>query len=337
MKVIADQKRRVSVETFLIEISRNPLKTRSSNRRIRFPDTNHPRKTMKIPANAAVFAAILAATQLLPADIPVKPGEKVAFLGDSITQAGQGSPGGYCQLVASGLAANGVKIELIGAGISGHKSNQMLERLDRDVLDKHPQWMTLSCGVNDVWHGANGVPLEDYKKNITSIIDKAQAANVKVVILTSTMIGEDQKNANNQKLIAYNDFLRTLAKEKKCLLADLNEEMQTALAEAVKSQPKPPNGNYLTGDGVHMNFAGNQMMATGVLKGLGLNAAELAKAANAWLDIPNVTAVAAKLELSGRQAKQLEKLAAERKVSVDKLVNEELAKSMDALLKSNKH
>ena len=292
---------------------------------------------MKFPTTTVVFSAVIAASQLLQAAIPVKPGDKVAFLGDSITQAGQGSPGGYCQLVISGLAANGVKAELIGAGISGHKSNQMLERLDRDVLSKKPQWMTLSCGVNDVWHGANGVPLEDYKKNITSIVDKAQAAGVKVVILTSTMIGEDQPNPNNQKLIAYNDFLRSLAKDKQCLLADLNAEMQSALAEAMKSQPKPANGKYLTADGVHMNSAGNQMMAMGVLKGFGLSPAELAKAANAWLDIPNTSNVSAKLDLTARQAKQLEKLAADRKLSVDQLVQDEFHKSVDALLKSAKH
>ena len=43
-------------------------------------------------------------------------------------------------------------------------------RLDRDVISKKPDWMTLSCGVNDVWHGKRGVNLEDYKKNIASII-----------------------------------------------------------------------------------------------------------------------------------------------------------------------
>lgn len=51
----------------------------------------------------------------------------------------------------------------------------------------------------------------------------------------------------NQKLVSYNEFIRSLAKEKKCLLADLNGEMQSALADAVKSQPKPHNkSNYLT-------------------------------------------------------------------------------------------
>ena len=68
----------------------------------------------------------------------VKSGEKIAFLGDSITAQGAGGPGGYVRLVISGLEANGVKAEAIPAGISGHKSNQMLERLEKDVLNKKP-------------------------------------------------------------------------------------------------------------------------------------------------------------------------------------------------------
>ncbi len=40
------------------------------------------------------------------------------------------------------------------------------------------------------------------------------------------MIREDQATAENQKLLPYNDFLRALATEKKCLLADLNADMQ---------------------------------------------------------------------------------------------------------------
>ena len=78
--------------------------------------------------------------------ILVKSGDKVAFLGDSITAQGWSSPVGYVRLVIAGLEANGVKAVPIPAGIGGHKSNQMLARLQKDVLDKQPQWMTLSCG-----------------------------------------------------------------------------------------------------------------------------------------------------------------------------------------------
>ncbi len=203
--------------------------------------------------------------------IPIKSGQKIAFLGDSITAAGA-RDGGYCRLVIEGLKKEGIEVTGVFAGISGHKSNQMLGRLDKDVLVHEPDVMTLSCGVNDVWHGAKGVALPDYKKNITAIVDKAQGAGIKVVMLTSTMIKEKQDNALNQKLVPYNAFIRELAETKKCLLADMNADMQ----ESLKTFPADaPKGKQLTRDGVHMNALGNRMMARGVLKALGVSEANL--------------------------------------------------------------
>jgi lysophospholipase L1-like esterase len=221
--------------------------------------------------------SILALPIIAEAEIAVKTGEKVAFLGDSITQGGWNDPKGYVRLTVAGLKANGVEIEVIPAGISGHKSNQMLERLERDVLSKKPQWMTLSCGVNDVWHGVKGVPLEEYKKNIREIVDKCAEAKVKVVILTATVIKEQLDNADNQKLAAYNDFLRELAKEKQLPLADLNAMFQARIKEA-----NTPDNKVLTKDGVHMNDAGNEVMAEGVLRAIGVTDAEFAKVKEAW-------------------------------------------------------
>lgn len=225
----------------------------------------------------AASAALLLGSTAQGAEIAVKSGEKIAFMGDSITQAGA-RPNGYLRLVISGLEAAGVKTEAIPAGISGHKSNQMLKRLDKDVLSKKPDWMTLSCGVNDVWHGVRGVNLEDYKVNITKIVEQCEAAKVKVMILTSTMIREDAGNKENQKLDTYNAFLKELAKEKKLLLADLNADMKAAVAAAEDKK----KGKLLTSDGVHMNPDGNKMMATGVLKAFGLSAEQLKKAQASW-------------------------------------------------------
>lgn len=232
---------------------------------------------MNIGRMAAMAVVVMGSTMALAAELPVKDGQKIAFMGDSITAAGA-KPKGYVSLTIKGLEANGVKATAIPAGISGHKSNQMLARLEKDVLSKKPDWMTLSCGVNDVWHGARGVSLEDYKVNITKIVDQCQAAGVKVMILTATMIKEAQTNELNQKVIPYNDFLRALAAEKKCLLADLNADMQAAIAKAGPDK----KGNILTGDGVHMNGAGNEMMALGVLKAFGLSEEQLQKAQKSW-------------------------------------------------------
>jgi lysophospholipase L1-like esterase len=254
-------------------------------------------------------------------DIPVKDGEKIAFLGDSITQGGMG-PTGYVTLVIQGLKANGVNATAIGAGISGHKSNDMLARVQRDVIDKKPDWMTLSCGVNDVWHGAKGVPLDQYKQNITQIVEKVQAAGIKVMILTATMITENPEEPNNQKLAAYNEFLRELAKEKKCLLGELNGAMQKELDAREKAGQK--RGRLLTGDGVHMNPFGNVMMATGVLRGFGLDDAQIAKATEAFMDIPS--GATASVPLTLRQYAALEAAAAKEGKSVQDLLRAALEK-----------
>jgi lysophospholipase L1-like esterase len=272
---------------------------------------------------AALFLSLAAG------DLPVKDGDKIAFLGDSITQGGMG-PTGYVSLVIHGLKTHGVNATAIGAGISGHKSNDMLARLQRDVLDKKPHWMTLSCGVNDVWHGAKGVPLEDYRKNITQIVDQAQGAGIKVMILTATMIGEKADEANNQKLEPYNEFLRALAKEKKCLLGDLNADMHRELDEKEKAGGK--RGNLLTSDGVHMNPRGNMMMAAGVLKGFGLDDAQLSKAKDAWLDIPGGATVAPQVKLTLRQLAALEAAAAKDGKSVQQVLQAALEKEVNGLL-----
>ena len=235
--------------------------------------------TQAVRAMACVVTVPLLTCFAVAGDIQVKDGEKIAFLGDSIT-AGGNAPLGYVGMVISGLEANGVKATKIPAGVSGHKSDQMLARLQRDVIDKKPDWMTLSCGVNDVWHGARGVKLEDYKTNITEIVTRAEKAGIKVMILTSTMITEDAKAGNNVKLAAYNAFLAELAKSKGCLLADLNADMQKAIAAAVEAGAKP--GRILTRDGVHMNPFGNAMMATGILRAFGLDDQQIAKANARW-------------------------------------------------------
>ncbi|MFK7910103.1 MAG: SGNH/GDSL hydrolase family protein [Akkermansiaceae bacterium] len=261
------------------------------------------------------------------ADIMIQKGDKIAFLGDSITQAGA-RPGGYCNLIIEALNKKGLEVTPKYAGISGHKSNQMLARLEKDVLSHKPQWMTLSCGVNDVWHGQRGVKLEDYKKNITSIVDQAQAAGIKVIILTSTMIREDQANALNQKLKGYNDFLVQLSKEKKCLLADLNGLMQ----ETIKTMEKNSKGNTVTSDGVHMNSAGNMMMAKGILKVMGFTAEELKVTEKAWANIPGTNQIRLNVKLSHAELEILEKEAKAQGKSIQQVFDETLQSKKAELL-----
>ena len=72
-----------------------------------------------------ILSQSLYAQNTVKSKIPVASGHKIAFLGDSITAAGA-RPGGYCQLVLHGLKKEGIDVSGVFAGISGHKSNQML-------------------------------------------------------------------------------------------------------------------------------------------------------------------------------------------------------------------
>lgn len=214
----------------------------------------------------------------------VKNGEKIAFLGDSITQFGD-RPDGYVRLVMDGLKRAGVNAVAIPAGISGNKSNDMLRRLP-GVLEKKPDWLLLSCGVNDVGHGKSGVELPDFKKNVASILDQAKAAGVKVMILTPTTHTEQLDSANNKKLAGYCEFLRQEAADRKLLLADLNKKMQDELIAK-----KNLKGLKLTIDNLHMNGYGNQMMAAGVLEAFGVTPAEIESFRKEWNKIPSMAPV----------------------------------------------
>jgi lysophospholipase L1-like esterase len=272
---------------------------------------------------ALTIALSLFFTRFASADLLLKDGDKVAFLGDSITAQGWEFPGGYVKLTVAGLQTLGVKIVPIPAGVGGNTSQDMLARFQADVLSKKPDWLTISCGVNDVWHGAGGVALEPYEKNITSMVDQAQAAGIKVLIMTATVIGEDD-NDNNKKLAAYNDFLHQLATQRHLPVAEENAAFQAA----IKAGPSlPDHSPILTADGVHPTPDGAQVMASALLAGFGATPAQVTQVQQAWLDMPE-SAVARSWQgfgisapLTLKQYNVLKAIATSKKVNTQTLVD----------------
>ena len=64
-----------------------------------------------------------------------------------------------------------------------------------------------------------------------------------------------------------------------CIRDSLNADMQAGLKKFPADAPK---GKQLTSDGVHMNKAGNVMMARGVAKAFGLTDKQLDSSAKSW-------------------------------------------------------
>ena len=84
------------------------------------------------------------------AEEPLKKNDRIVFLGDSITAAGV-RKSGYVTLSSAAItkAHPDLNIEVIGAGIGGHKVPDCQKRLDRDVLQKKPTIVFIYIGIND--------------------------------------------------------------------------------------------------------------------------------------------------------------------------------------------
>lgn len=220
-----------------------------------------------------LFAMALSLVGPAPKDTPqqlqLKAGDKIVAIGDSITQGG-----GYLRDIDAALAQQypDLKIpKVVNKGISGQKAEDLIKRFQKDVVDQKPAVVTISIGINDVWHRL-GNPHDEkvlaaYRENVTKMVDMAQAAGIKVILLTPTVIQEDANSEGNKRLVMYVQAEKEIAADKHCQLVDLHEMFLTAL----KKKPQDTKGNWLTGDGVHMKPLGDAIMAAGVLRALGVS------------------------------------------------------------------
>lgn len=216
----------------------------------------------------AVTAALLMVAGTAAAEL--KKGDRVVFLGDSITQAGAG-PGGYVTLVRESLDKDhkDLGVEVIGAGISGNKVPDLERRLERDVLSKKPTVVVIYIGINDVWHSTSGkgTSKDAYEKGLVNLIDQIQKAGSRVILCTATVIGEktDGSNPLDKMLDEYCDISREVAAKEKVPLLDLRKAF---LAHLKEHNPENKDRGILTGDTVHLNAEGNKFVANQMLTAL---------------------------------------------------------------------
>jgi lysophospholipase L1-like esterase len=188
----------------------------------------------------------------------------VIFFGDSITEAAV-KPGGYIRLMDSIISAanKSSQYELIGAGISGNKIYDLYLRIEDDVIKQRPDIVVIYVGVNDVWHKASSGTGTDYSKFgrfYEAVVNKLQAAGAKVIICTPAVIGErtDHSNQQDGDLNLYSQWLRKFSNDRKIPLVDLRDSF---LRYNLANNPQNKESGILTTDRVHLNAAGNGLVA----------------------------------------------------------------------------
>jgi lysophospholipase L1-like esterase len=198
--------------------------------------------------------------------IKLQKGDRLVFFGDSITAQGGSSKTGYINLMKDYLKSKykDLDLELIGAGIGGHKVPNLQARVDKDVIAKKPTIVFIYIGINDVWHADfnAGTPKDKYEAGLKEIIGKIQKSGAKVILCTPSVIGEktDGSNKHDAKLDEYSDVSRAVAKEMKVEVCDLRKGFMNYL-KANNPEPKKKEAGILTTDRVHLSAAGDRFVA----------------------------------------------------------------------------
>jgi acyl-CoA thioesterase-1 len=134
------------------------------------------------------------------------PRPAIVALGDSLT-AGRGvDPAlNYPSRLQRKIDEEGYAYRVLNFGVSGDTSAQGLRRLD-SILKIKPAIVIVELGAND---GLRGMPAEVTKQNLTAIVERLQAAGVKVALAGMQV----PPNYGPQYTVSFRSIFRDIAKK----------------------------------------------------------------------------------------------------------------------------
>jgi len=193
----------------------------------------------------------------------LKPGDRVVFLGDSITAQAL-----YTKLVEDFVTAfrPELKVEFFNAGVGGDTTWGALSRLDKDVLAQNPTVVTICFGMNDAGYRptVDSQRLDRYRKSLEELIARLKPV-ARVVLLTPPAVDEDRSEGlkgYNQTLAAFVQAVQEIGQKHRLRVVDTYHPMLEALKRGKVQDP----AFTLIPDGVHPQEPGQLVMAIQILK-----------------------------------------------------------------------
>ena len=177
-------------------------------------------------------------------------GKRVVLLGNSITEH-------WVEMHPAFFADN----RLIGRGISGQTSQEMLVRFRTDVINLKPKVVVICAGTNDIAENAGHYREDNTVGNIETMLMMAKQAKMKVIV--ASVLPTDSYPWNTSvtgvadKVMSLNRRLQALAKKYKATYLDL-------FSATVSQDGRTMNAAF-TYDGVHPTLAGYAVMEQALL------------------------------------------------------------------------
>jgi len=105
----------------------------------------------------------------------------VLVLGDSIS-AGYGIPveRGWVALLQERLSTKGYSYHVVNASISGDTTRSADARLEKLLVEIHPDIAVVELGGND---GLRGLDLDEFEKNLNKIIHRLKQGKIRVLLI----------------------------------------------------------------------------------------------------------------------------------------------------------
>lgn len=166
---------------------------------------------------------------------------RIVFLGDSLTAGyGLAKEESVPSLIQKRLKDAGYPYEVVNAGVSGDTSAGGLSRLEWSLAGD-VKVLVIELGGND---GLRGLPVAGLKQNLTEIISRAQAREIKV-ILTGM---EAPPNFGPAYTSEFREVYRQLAKEHDVVFVPFYLEGVAGIS------------NLNIADGIHPNAEGSRIV-----------------------------------------------------------------------------
>ena len=204
-----------------------------------------------------------------PAEIELKDGDSLVFLGDSITHQCL-----YTQYVEDFFYTRYPerRIHFHNSGVGGDRAADALARFDDDVAAFKPKVVTLLLGMNDGSYTKFEPQVFDtYEKGMVELLDKIAGIGAAAVPMTPTMHDaraarmrkpvEPRDTYYNSVLAFYGAWLREQASERGLAFVNMYGPLNNFTVEQRRKDPK----FTLIPDAVHPGPAGQFVMATAII------------------------------------------------------------------------
>ncbi|MCQ2430430.1 MAG: SGNH/GDSL hydrolase family protein [Clostridia bacterium] len=193
---------------------------------------------------------------------------KILFQGDSVTDCGRDRSNphdmgdGYCRYASAMIqdTCPDTEFEFLNLGISGNRTENLVERLESDFIDVKPDIVSVMIGINDVWHRVaiwRETTDEAFEANLRLVLGAVRArTDAKILVIQPFLLFGGEAFGLREELVRKQAVLKKLADE----FADAYLPMDDLFRE----QPADPT--QYSEDGIHPNADGALFIGEAYLK-----------------------------------------------------------------------